>query len=143
MFMPVLAESPEERVLFINNQLVRRLHGLAANADVTIVGVGQMDFEAQQFIDGFISREELVDLIRAGAVGEIVGWAYDSLGRILDTKTNARITSAPLRPEGDRLVIGVAVGQAKVRAINSALVGGLLTGLITDAATSRSLLDLT
>jgi DNA-binding transcriptional regulator LsrR (DeoR family) len=142
MFMPVLAESPEERELLVNNQLVKRLHGLAEKADTTIVGVGQMDAQAQQFLDGFISREQLEELKHAGAVGEIVGWAFDVSGHILDTATNARITSAPRRPDLGRLVVGVAVGQAKVGAIYSAFLGRLLTGLITDVATASALLKL-
>ena len=77
--------------------------------------------------------------MRAGAVGEIVGWAYDGSGRVLDCNTNARITSVPHRPQEDRLVVGVGLGETKVRAIHSAIAGGLLTGLITDVLTARSL----
>jgi DNA-binding transcriptional regulator LsrR (DeoR family) len=107
-----------------------------------MVGVGQTDLQAQQFIDGFISREELIDLMRAGAAGEVVGWAYDNAGRVLDGGTNARLTSVPHRPDDDRLVVGVAVGPAKVRPIHSALIGRILTALITDEATAELLLGL-
>ena len=119
----MVAATPEERDLLVAIEPVKRVRALAARADLTIVGVGQMDSEAQQFIDGFISREELIDLMRAGAAGEVVGWAYDSAGRVLDGGTNARVTSVPHRPQDDRLVVGVAVGPAKVRSIHSALTG--------------------
>jgi DNA-binding transcriptional regulator LsrR (DeoR family) len=99
-----------------------------------------MDGEAQQFIDGFISREELLDLMRLGAVGEVTGWAIDAEGRLVDGPTNGRITSVPHRPGDDRLVVGVAVGRSKVEAIRGALKGRIITGLITDEATASALL---
>lgn len=140
--LPVVAATPEERELLVAIEPVKRVHALAARADLTIVGVGQMDFEAQQFIDGFISRAEVIDLMRAGAAGEVVGWAYDGGGRVLNGLTNARITSVPHRPHEDRLVVGVAVGPPKVGPIKSALTGRILTGLITDEATAAALLSL-
>ena len=138
--LPVVAATRDERDLLVAIEPVRRVHALAARADLTIVGVGQMDADAQQFIDGFISREELIELMRAGAAGEVVGWAYDHSGRVLSGLTNARITSVPHRPQEDRLVVGVAVGPPKVRSIYSALNGRILTGLITDEATASALL---
>jgi DNA-binding transcriptional regulator LsrR (DeoR family) len=123
------------------HRAVKRVRALAARADLTIVGVGQIDAEAQQYIDGFISREELIELMRAGAAGEVVGWAYDSAGEVLTGGTNARLTSVPHRPREERLVVGVAVGPAKVRPIQAALTGNILTGLITDEATAVALLS--
>lgn len=140
--LPVVAATPEERDLLVAIEPVKRVRALAARADLTIVGVGQTDSNAQQFIDGFISREELIDLMRAGAAGEVVGWAYDNAGRVLDGGTNARVTSVPHRPQDERLVVGVAVGAAKVGPIHSALMGRILTGLITDEATAELLLEL-
>lgn len=140
--LPVVAATPEERDLLVAIEPVKRVHALAARADLTVVGVGQIDAEAQQFIDGFISRQELFDLMRAGAAGEVVGWSFDLAGRVLDGGTNARCTSVPHRPQDDRLVVGVAVGPAKVRPIDCALAGRILTGLITDEATATALLAL-
>jgi DNA-binding transcriptional regulator LsrR (DeoR family) len=139
--LPVVAATAAERELLLALETVRRVHALAARADLTLVGVGQMDSEAQQIIDGFITRDELIDLMRAGAVGEVVGWAFDEQGRILTGATNVRVTSVPHRPGSDRLVVGVAVGPAKVKSIRSAMRGAILTGLITDELTAAALLD--
>ena len=35
-------------------------------------------------------------LVRAGAVGEIVGWAFDAEGKLIDGLTNDRVASVPL-----------------------------------------------
>lgn len=139
--LPLFARNGEERSLLTGIEPVRRVHALAAKADLTLVGVGQMDGAAQQFIDGFISREELLDLMRLGAVGEVTGWAIDADGRVVDAPTNDRITSVPHRTDENRLAVGVAIGPAKVQAIRGALRGRIITGLITDEATAAALLE--
>lgn len=140
--LPVVADSVEQRDLLISLQAVRRVHMLAANADVRIIGVGQMDLEAPQFVDGFISRDELLHLIKLGAVGELTGWSFDADGNILREGINGRLTSAPIMPESRQLVVGAAKGEAKLPAIYAALRGHLLTGLITDELTATRLIAL-
>jgi DNA-binding transcriptional regulator LsrR (DeoR family) len=138
--LPVVADSTEQRELLTSLQFVRRVHVLATNADVRIVGVGQMDLEAPQFVDGFISRDELLHLIKLGAVGEITGWSFDAAGNILRDGINGRLTSVPIAPGSQQLVVGVANGKAKLQAIYSALYGQLINGLITDEATAKQLI---
>lgn len=139
--LPVLADTEEQRDSLAAMRIIQRTVSLAHSAQVTLVGVGQMDLDAQQHIDGFISREELLNQIRLGAVGEITGWSFTADGKVMDGGVNGRVTSVPLcSPEG-RLVIGVACGQRKVPAIISAIRGNILNGLITDELTAQSLLD--
>jgi DNA-binding transcriptional regulator LsrR (DeoR family) len=138
--LPLVAASPAEKKLLLSLEPVRHVHELASRADITLVGVGRMDAAAQFHADGFISRQELYDLMRAGAVGEIVGWSFDERGAALAGGVNARITSVPLKAADGRLVLGVAAGPAKVKAIRAALAGRLISGLITDEATATVLL---
>jgi DNA-binding transcriptional regulator LsrR (DeoR family) len=117
--------------------------GLCRRADLTLVGVGQMDASAPIHLDGFASDAEMAALIEAGAVGEITSWVYDRDGQIIDCAHNTRVASAPLHRAIDRLVIGVAVGKAKVPALAAALRGNLMNGLITSEATAERILALT
>jgi DNA-binding transcriptional regulator LsrR (DeoR family) len=119
---------------------IAKVRAVAAKADLRLVGIGQMDQRAQVHVDGFVSREELFEMMRLGAVGELTGWAFDAEGRIIDGGTNSRLTSiAPQVPAGAR-TIGAAVGPAKVAAIKAALKGRLINGLITDEATASAIL---
>jgi len=93
------------------------------------------------YIDGFVTREELFELMRLGAVGEITGWAYDAKGRLIKGGTNQRLTSIPPQVPAATSTIAAAVGRAKVPAIKAALAGRLINGLITDEATARAILD--
>lgn len=140
MPLPVFVSTPEERAQLLRIAAVSRVRDIAAKADLRLVGVGQVDREAQLHVDGFISREEVTELMRLGAVGEITGWAFDVAGRVIEGSTNARITSIPHCVPAEALTVGAAHGQAKVKAIRAALIGRLLNGLITDEATAQALL---
>jgi len=99
-----------------------------------------MDQRAQVFVDGFVTREELLEIMRLGAVGELTGWAFDAKGRIIKGGTNARLTSIPPKIPAEALTIGAALGAAKVSAIRAALKGRLINGLITDETTASAIL---
>jgi DNA-binding transcriptional regulator LsrR (DeoR family) len=137
---PVIADSVEDRELLQAQHSFRLLRELAGQARATMVGIGQIGWQAPLHKDGFITDAELAELSEKGAVGEIVGWAFDAEGRLIDGSTNARVASMPLEQPAGRLVIVVAQGQGKAVPIRAALRGRLLTGLITDEATARSIL---
>jgi DNA-binding transcriptional regulator LsrR (DeoR family) len=139
--LPVLAENAEQRELLVRLPMVKRVHDLVRIADITLVGIGQMDLEAQQRIDGFISDDELLNLLKTGAAGEIVGWGYDEQGELLLSEVNSRVTSAPISKDPAKLVVGAASGPRKVVAIRAALMGRLINGLITDEQTAQRLID--
>src|SRR3984885_2565214 len=105
MPLPVIARSIEERDLFMSLPSVRSVLELVDRADVTFVGVGSLGENSALLKDGFITPEENESLRRAGAVGEITGWAFDSHGRLISGDMNERVTSAPLRQPTKRLMI--------------------------------------
>jgi len=120
---------------------VTKVRAIADKADLRLVGVGQMDKNAQFHVDGFIGREELLELMRLGAVGELTGWAFDAGGQFIKGGTNKRVTSIPHPVPATALTVAAALGPAKVPAIGAALKGRLINGLITDEATARALLS--
>jgi DNA-binding transcriptional regulator LsrR (DeoR family) len=140
MPLPVFVSSEAEREQLLQIYAVSRIRAMAEKADLRLVGIGQIDAGAQLHIDGFISREELLELMRLGAVGEIIGWAFDPAGQVLEGGTNQRVTSIPLQVPASALTVGAALGAAKTPAIVAALKGRLLNGLITDEATAKALL---
>jgi DNA-binding transcriptional regulator LsrR (DeoR family) len=142
MPLPVIVRFPEEREQLQRLEPVLRVLDLARNADVTLVGIGRMDEQAQLQADGFISAGELVEMRRLGAVGEVTGWAFDAAGKIIGGGTNDRVTSAPRDIPPTRLVVGVAQGIGKILPIRAALRGRIISGLITNETTARSVLEM-
>lgn len=141
MPLPVFARSAEEKSVLHNQEPVHNILELARQADVTFVGIGNIGLNAPLFVDGFLSRDDLRALERAGAAGEIISWVYDENGMLIDGLINDRVASAPIKPNQANPVIGIAAGETKVRAILGALRGRLINTLITNEHTAELLLD--
>jgi DNA-binding transcriptional regulator LsrR (DeoR family) len=140
MPLPVIASSPAEREMLLSQPMIQPALTLAAKADVTFVGIGDLGPKAPLYEDGFITEAELKALQKAGAVGEIVGWAFDRDGRLIEGITNDRVSSAPLPSRERSLVVAIAMGERKLPGIMAAVTRRLVNGLITDEQTAAALL---
>ncbi len=101
MPLPFLMESQDERDRMVRIDAIAKVKAVADKADLKLIGIGQMDQKAQMHVDGFVTREELTEMMRLGAVGEITGWAYDAKGKLIKGGTNRRLTSIPPRCAGE------------------------------------------
>jgi DNA-binding transcriptional regulator LsrR (DeoR family) len=141
MPLPVIASSARERELLHAQPMIRETLQLAAKADVTFVGLGDIGPEAPLVLDGFISETELKALQKAGAVGEICGWSFDRDGRLIEGPINDRVASAPIPSREHSLVVAIAMGRRKLPGIRATLNRRLVNGLITDETTAEGLLE--
>ncbi len=139
MPLPVIASSAEEREMLLRQPMVRETLALAAKADITFVGIGDLGPDAPLYLDGFITEAELKALQKAGAVGEIVGWTFDEQGKMIDGLTNDRVASAPMPSRENSLVVALAMGAKKLPGIVASLNRRLVNGLITDERTAALL----
>ena len=87
-----------------------------------------------------ITREDAEALRQAGAVGEIIGWAFDAAGEVLKGGVSDRVASPPLKKATNKLVIGAAMGPSRRAPLRGALAGQLISGLVTDEETAEHLL---
>ncbi|HEV7291222.1 MAG TPA: sugar-binding transcriptional regulator [Devosia sp.] len=140
MPLPVIASSARERELLHAQPMIRETLSLAAQADITFVGVGDIGPDAPLFLDGFVTAPELKALQKAGAVGEICGWAFDDDGRLIEGQTNDRVASAPLPSRERGLVVAIAMGKRKLPGIRATLSRRLVNGIMTDERTAEGLL---
>lgn len=139
--LPVLARDAAELHAMRQQEAVRNTIHLCEQANLSIVGIGQMDRSAPLHVDGFVSAAEMDELAEAGAVGEITSWVYNRDGQVIDCTFNQRVASAPLPRASGNPVIGLAAGETKLKAIRAALAGKLVNGLITSEATALALLS--
>ena len=140
MPLPVLVSTPEERILFHAQPLVKPTLELGATADATFVGIGELGAHAPLLVDGFLTAGEMEELLAAGAAGEICGWIFDDNGELLDHPINQRVASIPIPVHEDTTVFGLARGARKHRAIRAAVRGEQINALITDEDAARYLL---
>jgi DNA-binding transcriptional regulator LsrR (DeoR family) len=140
MPLPVIASSPGEREMLLGQPMIRTTLALAADANVTFVGIGDLGADAPLYQDGFITEAELRALQKAGAVGEIVGWVFDRDGRLIEGITNDRVASAPIPSREKSLVVALAMGEKKLPGMLAAINRRLVNGLITDEKSAAALL---
>ena len=142
MPLPVLPSSKEEKEQLQAQHYVANNLKLAAQADVTFVGVGNLALNSPLYIDGFVTPKELKELQTKGAVGELISWILDIKGNLIDCSVNQRVASTPLKINSDKAVYAIAAGEEKVFAILGALRSKLINGLITNEYTAERLLSI-
>ncbi|MBP0598414.1 sugar-binding transcriptional regulator [Herbaspirillum sp. LeCh32-8] len=138
---PRVAESESDRQQWCNHRAYKIVTGLAERADITFLGIGTIALQGAMHEDGFIDDDEVAQLQRQGAVGEMICHAFDRDGRILPSSLAARVTTPPLSAKPQRPVIALAGGSKKADAVRAALRGGWLTGLVTDEVCARRALE--
>lgn len=137
---PVLAETEEDRAAFHRRRFFATLTELRARADAIYVGVGSIAADAPLREDGFITADDLDELLAHGAVGEIVARAFDADGRLIDCPVMRRVAGIPLETPPQRQTVVVASGLKKRAALAAALRGGLCTAVIVDEALAEALI---
>lgn len=140
MPLPVIVSSAEEREVLHKQILVQSALSLGTQANIAFVGVGEVGTDAPLCQDGFLSRDEMAQLVEQGAAGEICGWMFDGDGQLIAGDINNRVASVPLPSRETSTLIGMAKGRRKHLALRAALRGGLINGVITDEDTAEYLL---
>lgn len=140
MPFPVIAATVHEKNLLVQQKSLRNVMDLAAQADVTFVGIGTVDETAALLRDGFVRPDELRAMVKAGAVGEITGWSFDASGKLIEGLVNDRVLSVPVDMPAKRRIVGVAMAAGRFKAIKGAITGKLVSGLITNEAMAEQLL---
>lgn len=139
--MPVVTGTVEEKTVLQAQAAFHACLTLVQEADLLMMGIGFIGPDAPLYRDGFISAEELNDVIGAGAIGELLGNCFDRHGNLLKAGYHPRLTSFAL-PQPARLrTIIVQRGPERVMPLRAALAAQLANGLITDEDTARQLLD--
>jgi len=142
LLLPLYLPSADERDQLLSIDTVRRVHQLAADADVWLTGVSDLAADSPLAKERFLSRDELFELNRLAAIGEIGGWTFDREGRLTEGGTNLRVTSVAPQVGVTRPRICVASGARKLPPLLAALRGRIVNGVITDEDTARQLLEL-
>jgi DNA-binding transcriptional regulator LsrR (DeoR family) len=137
---PFLADSAEERRQWCRHRLYRAVETLAGQADVAFFGIGEIGLGCPMHRDGFINELEVNELVESGAVGEILGWAFNRAGESVRTSIDERVTSIQLRRPPKKPIIAFAAGELKTAAILGALRGRWINGLVTDETCGQLIL---
>ncbi|MEO1910967.1 MAG: sugar-binding transcriptional regulator [Paracoccus sp. (in: a-proteobacteria)] len=139
--VPFFANSESDRAILLAQPGVREIFDLSSRATLKLVGMGTVTAGAQLVASGMIEPHEIAEIHAGGAIGEMMGHFFDESGSVLETTLSARTLSVDLSGTGNDGIVVIAGGAEKVRAIRAVLNSGRLTGLITDEATARHLVE--
>jgi deoxyribonucleoside regulator len=141
---PLLADSVEAAEVMRNQSEIRRALEAAGQADLALLGIGNLDPATSGFVRaGFLTPEVLAALCADGAVGDMAGQIFMQSGQLHPCAFNRRvigITFDDLRRIP--VTVAVACGLSKARAILGALHTGTINVLGTDDETAREVLNL-
>jgi len=138
---PLMVGSPELRDQLLNEPEVQHVMNMAQLADIAMVGIGSLKTSTEFEGFGYKSQKELDLLKKRGAVGEMHGEYFNSVGEPLELQHHHRLISIRLETlRKMNHVVGVAGGEDKIEALQAALKGGFIHSLITDEMTAWSLL---
>jgi DNA-binding transcriptional regulator LsrR (DeoR family) len=142
-FMPVpfFANSVADKRVLMAQKSLTDVFALAREAQLHVVGVGEISAKAHMLDTGMITRDEFAELSQAGAVGEVLGHFVGADGRPVDAPLNQRAIGLKIEDLKGKEVVAVAGGHGKARAIGAVLNSRVVTGLITDEATARRIVE--
>ena len=81
---PMYVEGTKEKELIESIDEIAKVLHMAETADIALIGIGSMQDDSSIIKAEIRTKEEYKELVRKGAVGEIVGRIYDKNGQTVD-----------------------------------------------------------
>lgn len=141
---PYLCQSPEMAKALLETKSIRETISVGKKTDVALLGIGSTSPDNSSFfLAGYITRRELDDLRKAGAIGDVCGLHFDINGepacddfceRLVSIRRHD-LLSIPVR-------LAVAGGEGKAEAILGALRSKYANVLVIDSMTTKMVLEL-
>lgn len=140
--VPMYAKTAADRDVLLAQPGMDTATDLISQASLIVLGIGNPHGIANEAVAAELNALPTVEAKHLkSATAEMLGQFLDDEGRILDRVGRDRATAPPLETLSGRDVVAIAGGKSKVEAIRATLKSGLLTGLITDEATARAIVE--
>jgi DNA-binding transcriptional regulator LsrR (DeoR family) len=142
LFAPAVVDTAQRQVLLAHDDL-RATFDMFARLDIAVLGVGSLTEPTTSRLryDGVIDDALHADLIRRGAVADVLSYVLNDDGKVLSSGLEDRTISiglGDLRRTPHR--IGVASGWRKTRAVRAAVASGLVNILVTDSQIATAIM---
>jgi deoxyribonucleoside regulator len=139
---PAILERVETKRAIEADRTVADVLGLAAAASAYLYSAGVADASSVLVESGYLTADDVDELVRKGAVGDVVGRYIDANGHTVDPGLDARTVGLGLEKlRSAATAIFVVAGESKHDVARAIVMGGLCTVLISDEATAHALLD--
>ncbi|TFD63499.1 sugar-binding transcriptional regulator [Cryobacterium ruanii] len=139
---PAIFERLETKQAMETDRTVAGVLALARNAQAFLFSAGQADANSALVDSGYLTVEQINELVARGAVGDVVGRYIDQHGCIVDPELNERTVGIQIdQLRRAPLTIAVISGRTKHTIARAVVRNGLCTVLVTDEDTANALLQ--
>lgn len=141
---PLYVDSEATRDALLSDAKVRRVTASYAELQLALLGIGSVDNERSTLLRaGYVTEDQLDELRKAGAVGDVCALHIDVNGNLVDAPLTRRaigiraqqLAAVPLK-------LAIAGGQSKGPAIIGACRAGFVNLLVTDEVAANQVLQL-
>ena len=139
---PAILELVETRMAIEADRTVAGVLELAGAASAYLYSAGVADASSVLVDSGYLTEADVAELVRKGAVGDVVGRYIDANGNIVDPGLDERTVGldlAQLREAGT--AIFVVAGKQKHDIARAVVTNGLCSVVVTDEVTAGALLE--
>ena len=138
---PAILERLETKQAIESDRAVAAVLNLATAASAYLFSAGQADENSALVDSGYLTAPQVAELVRKGAVGDIVGRYIDSNGNIVDPELDGRTVGIQLEQlRQAKTAITVIAGGSKHAIARAIVSSGLCTVLVTDEDTALAIL---
>lgn len=139
---PAILDHEETKQAIISDRTVASVLRAAKSADTYIYSAGAVDDQSVLVESGYLSPEEVSQLVSKGAVADILGRFIDADGNIIDPGLDRRTVGIDISDLTDsKRAIAVIAGATKHDLCRTVVGAGLCSVIITDEVTAHNLLE--
>lgn len=143
LYCPLVAQSSAARDMIVNDPNTQAQIKSAAECDIALVSVGVVNKDMPLHRQGFCEAEDIENLQRAGAAGEMIVSFFDGQGRPIVTDLSKRMIGLTIDDlHNIPTMVAISGGPEKVEALLGALRAGCIDVMITDRETAEAILEL-
>jgi deoxyribonucleoside regulator len=139
---PAILERIETKRAIEADRTVAEVLALAGAASAYLYSAGVADATSVLVESGYLSPSDVSDLVRKGAVGDVVGRYINAAGQIVAPELDERTVGLGLDElRSAATAIFVVAGNSKHDVARAVVTSGLCTVLVSDENTARALLE--
>jgi deoxyribonucleoside regulator len=139
---PAILERIETKRAIEADRTVADVLALAGSASAYLYSAGVADGTSVLVESGYLTRSDIDELVRKGAVGDVVGRYIDANGHIVDPGLDERTVGLGLDElRAASISIFVVAGASKHDVARAIVMSGLCTVLVSDEGTANALLE--
>lgn len=139
---PAILERVETKRAIESDRTVSAILEQAAGANTFLFTAGPADAGSAHVENGYLTTDDIAELVRRGAVGDLLGRYIDADGNIVDPQLDERTVGVDLEQlRSAPRSIFVTAGAAKHDIARTVVNSGLCNILVTDEPTARDLLE--